>query len=50
MSVAKTKNTKINYEVAGDTTVTWLTPKSTIKALGPFDLDPCTPEEGMPWA
>lgn len=49
MSVATKKNTKINYEVAGDTTVTWLTPKPIIKALGPFDLDPCTPEEGMPW-
>jgi hypothetical protein len=27
---------------------TWLTPPSIIKALGPFDLDPCTPPE-MPW-
>jgi hypothetical protein len=27
---------------------TWLTPPEIIKALGPFDLDPCTPEF-MPW-
>lgn len=27
---------------------TWLTPPALIKALGPFDLDPCTPPE-MPW-
>lgn len=29
-------------------TLTWLTPPSIIKALGPFDLDPCTPPT-MPW-
>lgn len=28
---------------------TWLTPESIVKALGPFDLDPATPEAGMPW-
>jgi hypothetical protein len=28
---------------------TWLTPPEIIQALGPFDLDPCTPEV-MPWA
>lgn len=27
---------------------TWLTPPSLIKALGEFDLDPCTPAN-MPW-
>lgn len=27
---------------------TWLTPPEIIKALGQFDLDPCTPET-MPW-
>jgi phage N-6-adenine-methyltransferase len=27
---------------------TWITPKWIIDALGPFDLDPCTPAE-MPW-
>lgn len=40
-----------------DTTTTWLTPLILIHGdaergytgLGPFDLDPCTPEEGMPW-
>ncbi|MBN8884430.1 MAG: adenine methyltransferase [Rudaea sp.] len=31
------------------TTTTWLTPRSLIEALGPFDLDPATPESGMPW-
>lgn len=29
-------------------TVTWLTPPEWIKALGPFDLDPCCPPS-MPW-
>lgn len=29
-------------------TVTWLTPPGIIEALGPFDLDPATPEF-MPW-
>jgi len=28
--------------------VDWLTPPEWIKALGPFDLDPCCPEK-MPW-
>lgn len=28
--------------------VTWLTPPEWIKALGPFDLDPCCPPV-MPW-
>jgi hypothetical protein len=27
---------------------TWLTPPAILKALGPFDLDPCCPEN-MPW-
>lgn len=27
----------------------WLTPPWIIDALGPFDLDPCTPDTGMPW-
>lgn len=30
------------------TTTTWLTPRAYIDALGPFDLDPCTPDV-MPW-
>ena len=29
-------------------TATWLTPPEWIKALGPFDLDPCCPPD-MPW-
>lgn len=33
----------------GESTVTWLTPRPIIEAFQPVDLDPCTPEEGMPW-
>ena len=39
---------KANYAIAVETTTTWLTPKRIIDALGPFNLDPCTPVEGMP--
>lgn len=36
-------NTKNNDE--------WLTPPHIIKALGPFDLDPCAPDENRrPWS
>lgn len=31
-----------------DTSDVWLTPPALIKALGPFDLDPCTPHV-QPW-
>lgn len=31
------------------TTDTWLTPKSLLDALGPFDLDPCAAPEPRPW-
>ncbi|TNY01953.1 adenine methyltransferase [Stenotrophomonas maltophilia] len=27
----------------------WGSPKEGYTGLGPFDLDPCTPEGGMPW-
>lgn len=27
----------------------WITPKYIIDALGPFDLDPCSPGERRPW-
>lgn len=30
-------------------TVDWLTPIEIVNALGPFDLDPCTPND-MPWS
>ncbi|MDH1791514.1 phage N-6-adenine-methyltransferase [Stenotrophomonas sp. GD03819] len=40
----------VGYEVSANTTTTWLTPRNIIEQLGPFDLDPCTPEQGMPWA
>lgn len=36
------------FDIVESTTTTWLTPKAWIKALGPFDLDPCTPPK-MPW-
>jgi hypothetical protein len=32
----------------GDTN-TWLTPEAIIKALGPFDLDPCAAPSPRPW-
>lgn len=34
--------------VAGSTDE-WLTPPSLIEALGPFDLDPCSPGDRRPW-
>jgi len=40
-----------NNKVVGDTQ-SWVTPKWLVDALGGprvFDLDPCCPEEGMPW-
>lgn len=33
----------ITYERSEDTTDEWYTPRGIIKALGPFDLDPCSP-------
>ena len=35
------------YHATADTE-TWLTPPWILEALGPFDLDPCTPVD-MPW-
>ena len=29
---------------------TWLTPPNIVRALGPFDLDPCAAPEPRPWA
>lgn len=37
-----------NTPTTEKTTTTWLTPPDIIAALGPFDLDPCTPPY-MPW-
>lgn len=37
------------YSRNEDTSDTWITPRKIVVALGPFDLDPCTPEEGMPY-
>lgn len=36
------------HQSAAMITDTWLTPPEIIHALGPFDLDPCTPDV-MPW-
>lgn len=37
-----------NFNTNTDNNDTWLTPPEIIKALGEFDLDPCTPKH-MPW-
>lgn len=39
----------MRHESAISQTDTWLTPPALIRALGNFDLDPCTPPY-MPWA
>jgi hypothetical protein len=39
---------RYRFDIIEQTTTTWLTPKEWIDALGPFDLDPCTPPI-MPW-
>jgi hypothetical protein len=45
-AAAKWKHPRhINKET---TTTTWLTPPELLEWLGPFDLDPCCPEN-MPW-
>ncbi len=36
------------HQSASAISVDWLTPPEWIDALGPFDLDPCTPVD-MPW-
>jgi len=37
------------YQSAHAHTVTWLTPRFILDALGPFDLDPCAAPEPRPW-
>jgi hypothetical protein len=37
-----------SHQSTGATNDEWLTPPHIIQALGPFDLDPCTPDL-MPW-
>jgi hypothetical protein len=37
-----------SHEAPVAKTMTWLTPPDILEALGPFDLDPCTPLK-MPW-
>lgn len=48
-SVRVLASLKVGYDRCSETTETWLTPPALLKALGPFDLDPATPEQGMPW-
>lgn len=38
-----------SHESQDAETHTWLTPPNIIKALGPFDLDPCAAPEPRPW-
>jgi hypothetical protein len=49
--LVRTKNDTHNRDVNAprDMNDSWLTPKDQIDLLGPFDLDPCCPTEGMPW-
>src|SRR5512135_3730515 len=37
-----------SHQSARAKTTSWLTPPELIRRLGPFDLDPCCPEN-MPW-
>jgi len=45
---AQKKRTGYDRNPPDRTTPTWLTPPDLLRALGPFDLDPCTPAD-MPW-
>jgi len=47
--VTLAKNVGYDRAPEGITTETWLTPPEIVHGLGPFDLDPCTPQQGMPW-
>lgn len=38
-----------DFNTNTDNSVEWLTPPEIVQALGPFDLDPCSPAE-RPWA
>ncbi|GAA4795695.1 MAG TPA: DNA N-6-adenine-methyltransferase [Xanthomonadaceae bacterium] len=46
--VAVQKCVGFDRNAPGGTTTTWLTPKTLVDVLGPFDLDPCVPPQ-MPW-
>lgn len=52
MEKKTTSVTKRTCKVGYDKTVgeeTYLTPRYIVEAVGPFDLDPATPQQGMPW-
>lgn len=38
-----------SHESAGSGTDEWLTPPEVVRALGEFDLDPCSPGDRRPW-
>lgn len=47
MTSKSTKKTVGYDKTVGEET--WLTPVDIVRSLGPFDLDPATPQKGMPW-
>ncbi|HFJ9781618.1 TPA: DNA N-6-adenine-methyltransferase [Stenotrophomonas maltophilia] len=49
LSLAVANNVGYDRAPEGITTETWLTPPEIVHGLGPFDLDPCIPQQGMPW-
>lgn len=38
-----------SHQSASGGTDEWLTPPDVVQALGPFDLDPCSPGDRRPW-
>jgi hypothetical protein len=38
-----------SYQTGAYTKETWLTPPAILRALGPFDLDPCACPDPRPW-
>ena len=49
LSLAVANNVGYDRAPEGITTETWLTPPEIVHGLGPFDLDSCIPQQGMPW-
>ncbi|WP_435744945.1 hypothetical protein [Nocardioides sp. SYSU DS0663] len=38
-----------SHQATSSITDEWITPREVIAALGPFDLDPCSPGDRRPW-
>jgi hypothetical protein len=38
-----------SHQATSSITDEWITPREIIQALGPFDLDPCSPGDRRPW-